>query len=193
MHHSIWLVVWYRFSIPWRSVCMFCCVRLPWINTMHQSGCSISYPACEIILLHPSERPNNQGVDWFFALCIWCCVLACLLLCWEPSSLSGPRLAYNTGCFLWPIGYVLCQHPRGGKYLRATGIAHCYHTGVAVEYTGNVVVWWGLYVCIVELFDDITKASKYPAYGCHYSSMTWCHSRGCCPNLWWVRTFALGI
>ncbi len=165
MLHSIWLAVWDWVSIPQRSDRMLGCVLLSWINTIHWSEYSISYPTREFVLSHQSEWPNNLGVVWFFASCSQCRVLACLLLGWEPSSLLDQWQARNTGCFLWPVGYVLCQYPWGvGKYLWAVGVARCYRIGSAVEYTGNVVVWQGLHAFISGVVWWYTQASKYPEY-----------------------------
>ncbi len=66
---------------PMKSVRMLGCVCLPWINTMHQSECSISYPTREIVLSPPSAWPNNQGVVVFLhpvlgALCLLACYCA---------------------------------------------------------------------------------------------------------------------
>ncbi len=58
---------------------------------------------------------------------------------------------------------------------------------------GNVVVWRALYVCIFGVVWWYNQASEYPAYSYCNSNLTWCHSRSCRPNLWWVCTFALGI
>ncbi len=64
--------------------------------------------------LHCCVRVIGQIIKelFVFALCSWCRVLVCLLLCWEPSSLSGWWLTHNTRCFLLLVGYVLWHGAR---------------------------------------------------------------------------------
>jgi hypothetical protein len=136
---------------------MLGCVRLPLINMMRWSGCSISYLTREIVLSRPSEWPKNQGVVWFLHPVLGA---VCLLACYcaethQHCSVHGTRIIQDASYD--PLDMLNVGIREGWGSIYGQWPLH-FATILLWLWSIWAMLWfgWDCMFVLLELFDDIS-------------------------------------